>query len=146
MGKELLGQLIRNAVDAENAAAAAYRSLAGRVDDEKVSSLFSTLAEQEDHHARDIENYGRRLTEQGLPDGSDIRVDAIEKVVDWPHMGSMDLSTAIEMAIDAELSAELFYDAMADALEGAGKSFFTAIARTEANHAVRLRKLKDLVT
>lgn len=136
-----LGQVIRNAIEGERAAAAAYRMMASGEHEFGVRELFSQLAEQEENHALEITEFGIELTDGRIPESVDFKVDGIETIADWQQFTALPLETAMEAAIDAEVSAEMYYTAVAESLEGKGKDFFYKLAATEVAHADRLRMM-----
>lgn len=140
-----LGQALRNAADAERAAARFYQTLADRSKDEEARTFFGQLVAEEIAHADDIEARGRDLGptfEQALSDGA---VAALETVPAWDDATTLSLSEALDLAIEAEEHAALYYDAMTDFTEGTVRAFFTDLRAREEGHARLLRQRREAV-
>jgi rubrerythrin len=135
-----LGQLVRNAVAAEQAAAAFYRSLAKDTRAKDAFAFLTDLAEQEDEHAREIEGFGRDLIAGALPVDPNMDVDTIETAPAWRYAVDLSLDQALGVALEAETSAALYYDAVADSLTGEAETFFRDLSKTELDHARQLRE------
>jgi rubrerythrin len=130
-----LGQLVRNAVAAEKAAASFYRSLAADTSEKEAHAFLMELAVEEDQHAEHIEAFGRALVAGELPARPDTDIDAIETSTAWRYAVNLTLHEALNIALDAEHGAALFYGVIADGLTGDARDFFQDLADTELEHA-----------
>jgi rubrerythrin len=133
-------QAIRNAVEAELAAARFYQLLAESTGDAESRAFLAELAEQEILHARAIEAKGIEIAGGPLPARAEGEVEMIETLPEWRFADDLTLAQALDIAFEAETQASMYYDAFADYLEGAGKEFFAELARVEAEHAAAVAK------
>jgi rubrerythrin len=128
-------QAIRNAVEAEKAAAQFYRFLAENTDDADSRKFLVEMAVAEDGHANAIETEGIMLLRGPLAARADSDVDMVEALPEWKFAENVSLADALRVAHKAELQAAMYYDAFADFFEGAQKKFFQDLAKTEEDHA-----------
>lgn len=136
-----VGQAVRNAVEAERAAAKFYRALAALDLSPEVESFFLAMAKQEDQHAESIEVNGKRLVDGELPERADMAVRNVEAAPEWLVADSISKDSAISIARDNEYKAALFYDALADFCPEPEAEFFRQLAKTELEHAKRLENV-----
>lgn len=134
-----LAQAIRNAIEAERAAARFYDALVGKADGAEARAFLRAMAEAERGHADELVRMAERLAAGELPARADTDVHGIETVPCWPDASGIDLAEAIELAIDAEQSASLYYDALADCSQGEVAQFFRRLVALEDGHAETLR-------
>jgi rubrerythrin len=140
MDDQRLAQLIRNGIEVEYAAEHFYDRLVTATSDEPTRRFLITMAEQERLHAQDIERAGRVLVGK-LPTNADASVETVEACPEWSLAEDIDFHAALKLAVDNEVHAALFYDAIASDLEGEGKEFFTHLARQEDEHARQLKEI-----
>jgi rubrerythrin len=138
-----LAQAIRNAIEAERAAGRFYTDLLDKAADPKTNAFFAEMAKQEEEHARSIEEVGQKLATGELPQSADSNVAAVETISSWRDAKSISLEEALDLAISAEQSASLYYDAIADYFSGEGERFFRDLSACEMQHAERLIELKE---
>ena len=140
-----LVQAIRNALEAEDAAARFYDLLAHSTDDRQARNFLLAMAEDEKRHHQQISRLALKAADQPLPDIPDDNCELVETAPEWAELDQLDYDSALAVALEAEEHAELFYDALAGALQGRegdeGKKFFQDLAATERQHATRLRQL-----
>jgi rubrerythrin len=134
MGILTIGQAVRNAVEVEVAAGRFYRLLADSTQDARAKEFLLKLAVQEDAHAKAIEAMGKRLVQGELPQRAEDGVEIIEASPDWRFLDNVGFADALNVAREAEHHAALYYDALADAVDGPVSEFFTQLARTEEQH------------
>ena len=139
-------QAIRNAIEAELAAARFYRLLADSTEDEQSRAFLSSLADQELLHAKAIEQRGLEIADSPLPARADSDVSMVETLPEWRFADNLTLLEALEIALAAETQAAMYYDAFADYLEGPAKTFFNELARTEEEHAKQVARRRDELT
>ena len=134
VGSISLGQAIRNAVDAELAAAQFYDRLRNNTDDAEASEFLAEMVKAEHDHARSIEQLSKRLVGE-LPQHPDQPRALVETAPGWEWVEGMNLHEALGTALEAERQACLFYGAVADAFGGEAKAFFEQLSDTERQHA-----------
>lgn len=134
-----LAQAIRNAIAAEQAAARFYDELVAKAADADAREFLRGMANEERSHADKLAQLAERLDAGELPTRPDTDVRGIETVPYWPDASDIGLEEAIEIAIDAEQSASLFYDALADCNRGEVAKFFRDLVALEDAHAETLR-------
>jgi rubrerythrin len=137
-----LSPLVRTATAAGEAAARFSRPREARAAEPAAPRFLAEMARDEDRHARQVEEFGRRLVAGPLPSAADSLVEGVESAPDWSHAQEVTVAQALDLAEEAELHAQLFYDTVADALEGPSRIFFRELAATEMEHArilVRMR-------
>ncbi len=137
-----IGQAMRNAIEAERAAARFYDRLVGKASDDATRQFFQEMAQQERDHARAIEEMAGRIGSGELPTRADTQVSTVETAPSWADADTIDLDDALALALDAENGAALYYDALSDFCELGAKSFFERMVRVEEDHA---KKLRDLI-
>lgn len=144
-------QAIRNAVASEEAAAKFYRALAALDVDSGVKAFLEEMALQEDHHAKSIEEAGKRLVQGELPMYADMEIEAsgasavsgrVEAAPDWKIADTLSLDQAMQLARENEYNASLYYDTVADACPEPEASFFRKLALTEEEHAHKLERMR----
>jgi len=135
-------QAIRNAVEAELAAARFYRLLAESTDDLEAQSYFSDLSEQEVKHAAAIQEAGAQIADGPLPAHAVGDVEIIETLPAWRYADNLTLADALEIAFAAENQAALYYDTFADYLAEPAASFFRNLAKAEEQHAAEVARRK----
>ena len=136
-------QAIRNAIEAELAAARFYRLLEDGTKDEETKEFLAEMATQEVRHAEAIEVNGREIADGPLPPRADGDVDMIETVPEWRFVDDLTLEQALDVALAAERQASMYYDAFSDHFEGSMKKFFADLSMVEAEHAARIEKRKN---
>ncbi|MBI5536854.1 MAG: ferritin family protein [Deltaproteobacteria bacterium] len=140
-----LRQAIRNAIEAENAAAGFYRQMAQRAADPVTRAFFEDMERVEQLHGEEVEELAGRLAVGSLPESQDSDVSMVESAPEWLKADDVALEDAFEVALECENRAALFYDALADHFSGDGSRFFRTLASAEEQHATALRRaLQDL--
>ena len=139
----VLSQAVRDAVEVERAASRFYRSLLPKAADARARTFLERMIAEEDEHARSFEEIGRKLESGALlegPAGRGCRL--VETAPEWVHAEEITYREALDIALEAEIHAELYYSAVADSLgEGPVFEFFNVMARGEAAHVRRLEKM-----
>ncbi len=136
-----IGQAMRNAIEAERAAARFYDRLVGRAGDAEGKKFFQEMADQERDHADAIAEMAGKIGSDELPTRADTRVDMVETVPGWAEVDNITIDQALELALDAENGAALYYDALADFCEPGAKAFFARMVAAEEAHATQIREL-----
>jgi rubrerythrin len=131
-------QAIRNAVEAELAAAGFYERLAAATREPDAKLFLEQMVLTELEHARRIEEAGLRVLGGPLADRADGDVSTVETLPDWRYLDGIAIEQALEIALSAERQASLYYDALADCFDGAIRELFLELARTEDEHAETL--------
>lgn len=129
-----LGQVVRNAIEAENAAAQFYRLLAESTVDASAQDFLLSMEKLEAGHAQSIEHLGARLNAGALPQRADDNVELIETAPAWRDVDDITVTEALDLAYELEQHAELYYSALADAAQGEAKELFSRIAADEKKH------------
>ena len=133
-------QAIRNAIEAELAAERFYRLLADSTEDESSREFLLVMAEQEQLHAASIEEASKQM-DLALPDHAVGMVEVVETVPEWRFVDGITMADAVQVALNAEQQAALYYDSFADHFEGEIRAFFQQLAEAEEDHAHQLIKL-----
>jgi rubrerythrin len=136
-----LAQAIRTALEAEHNATQFYEQLATRSAGQRVRQLFDELAAQERDHAARLEALGARDPAFSSAASVDVRAVQVESSPEWLRAAQIDLRQALQVAIESEHNAQLYYDAMASSCAREVAGFFESMARTEARHAAVLEQL-----
>jgi rubrerythrin len=140
-----LAQAIKNAIAAEHAAEQFYLRLADGCADEKGSAILRDIAAQERGHAATLEGLAVKLGAGELPERADDLVRGIETAPAGAHADGLAFAQALELAIEAENSAILYYDALATTSTGEASKFFEHMGKEEEGHAAAIRALLALV-
>lgn len=136
-----LAQAIKNAIAAEESAEKFYLNLAAGCAEKKGRAIFEEIAAQERHHAVTLQSLAAKLVAGQLPERADALVHGIETAPAGSHREDLDLIEALEIAIDAENSAILYYDAMASTSSGEASTFFQQMLKEEEGHASSIRDM-----
>jgi rubrerythrin len=136
-----LAQAIKNAIAAEHAAEKFYLRLAAGCADEKGRKLLTDIAAQERGHAATLEALAAKLVAGKLPERADDLVHGIETAPAGADSENLGLVEALEIAVDAENSAILYYDALATTSTGEASVFFERMGKEEEGHAAAIRAL-----
>ena len=132
-------QAIRNAVEIERAAAGFYRRLLGGTRRQDAREFLTDLAAEEDAHARAVSAMAERVAHGELPSAADHSVEAVESAPGWAWKENISIRQAMQVALEAEEHAQLYYETLSQATEGVLQEFFAGLARAEAGHVVRVR-------
>jgi rubrerythrin len=144
MSATAIGQVIRNAIEAERAAARFYGALAASTDDAEAITFLTRMVGEEEQHATAIAELGSRLEAGELPASVDTRCELIETAPAWRGVEGIAIDAALQVALEAEVHAALYYDAVADSVPpGELRDFFQTIARTEELHIKRVQEQID---
>ncbi len=141
MGKVTIEQAIRNAVEAERAAARFYSLLGDSTEDPEAKVFLRQMHEDELKHAAAIEHLAQGVTSQGLPVRAEDGYAAVETAPAWKYVDGIDYLSALRVALEAEHSAALYYGAVAEAFTGEQKQFFEDLSSTEEMHAERVQQM-----
>jgi len=133
-------QAIRNAIEAEHAAARFYSLLADSTANRMSRAFLEDMAAYERVHARHIEELGAMLVDGPLAQSADSDIGLMETLADWRFVDDIDMREAIEVALAGEEQAALFYDALAEYFDEPVKAFFLELSTTEETHAASLRE------
>jgi rubrerythrin len=136
-----LAQAIKNAIAAEHAAEKFYIRLAAGCADEKGRKILTDIAAQERGHAATLEALAAKLVAGKLPERADALVHGIETAPAGAESENLGLAEALEIAIDAENSAILYYDALATTSTGEASAFFERMGKEEEGHAAAIRAM-----
>jgi len=128
-------QAIRNAIEAELAAARFYRLLAESTEDAEGKRFLEEMSVNEEQHAKAIELEGEKIATGPLARKADGEVDMIETLPEWKYADGITLGQALDVAYEAELQAAMYYDAFADHFHGHVQEFFRKLGATEEEHA-----------
>ena len=135
-----LGQAVRNALEAERAAESFYRLLAQSTSDADARKFLLKMANLEKAHAATIEQMGIELRAGKLPAKADDNVELIETAPDWAYRDDMELNEAMELALENERHAALYYEAFADVTHDAVQAFFVEIVKDENRHVTAVEQ------
>lgn len=139
-----LEQAIRNAIEVEESAARFYEELASQAANEHTRDFFQRLREEELGHARAIEELGRSLASSKLPDEAGEAWDIVETSPVWRHVEGITYDQALEVALESERGAALYYGALAtSASSDSVRAFFEDLAATEQLHVRQILELMD---
>jgi len=138
-----LAQAVKNCIEIEHAAERYYRRLLDNAEDDDVKAFFTEMADQEAEHAALIAKLGKELEAGELPQRADAKIKSVERAPGWDDVEGITLAEAVEIALESENSAALYYDAMTDFTTGKIKEFFAQLARTEEQHAEKLHKFRE---
>lgn len=137
-----LKSALRNAIEIERAASRFYRSLAAKASDAETRGFLEKMAGDEDAHAAGFEQKSRDLALGKLPDWADFNVETVETAPEWRGVENISYEQALQVALEAEQHAELFYDALADTAPAkAVQDFFRQVADNEARHVATVAEL-----
>jgi rubrerythrin len=138
MARLTLEQAIRNAIEAEKSAARFYRLLGESTGDAEARAFLERMVKEEEAHAAAIQDMGRKLTSGEIPGQADDNVECIETMPAWAYSDDISFDQALEIALDAENHAALYYSAISDGFEGKVAEFFGNLAKTEEQHVKNL--------
>ena len=138
-----LEQAIRNAIEVERSAARFYQELSSQSANDETRKLFDRLMQEELGHAQSIEAFGRMLTDGKLPDDATDSWDIVETSPVWRHVEGISYDQALEIALEAERGAAMYYSAVASTTASPPvRSFFEQLAEYGQVH---VRKILDLM-
>jgi rubrerythrin len=138
-----LAQAVRNAIEGEYYAARFYNMLARDNEDDRAARFFSKIADQEVHHAQQIEAMGDLMGASELPASPNIDVAGIGTVRSAEGRTDLTYGDALEIALQAERNAMRFYALMAELFEGDASLLFDTISRAEAEHAEDIETIME---
>lgn len=136
-----MGQALRKAAEAERGGARFYRMLADKSESERAYALFTMLSNDERKHAEALEQHADQLAsddrENELPEPA---LRHLEYVPGWEDVDTISADQAVEIALEAEIHAALYYSTLADLTQGEVSGFFEGLTRIEERHAELLRE------
>lgn len=139
-----LEQAIRNAIEVERAAAQFYEELATNAANDDTRAFFERLREDELGHAAAIQELGQKLAESKLPDDANASCEIVETSPVWMHVEGITYDQALEVALESERGAALYYDALAvTAFSDPVRAFFQQLAATEQVHVRQILELME---
>jgi len=141
MAKTKLAQAIRNAVEAELSAERFYRELADNTRDSESRDFLLKMAEQESGHAKALERFGEQIRAGDLPFAADFNVEFVEAAPEWAFAQDMSYQQALNVALENEQRAELYYDTLAETTRESVADFFKKVAEVEQQHVEILEKI-----
>jgi rubrerythrin len=136
-----LAQAIKNAIAAEQAAEKFYLRLASGCAEEKGRRTLTEIAAQERTHADILETLAGKLVAGQLPERADAWFQGIESAPAGDNSTNLGLSEALEIAMEAENSSILYYDALATTSTGEASAFFAQMGKEEEGHAAAIRSM-----
>lgn len=137
-------QAIRNAIHVEEAAAQFYADLSGQAADDDTRTFFDALRFEELRHAAAIEELGVGLADGTIPPEATPSWDIIETSPVWRHVEGITYAQALEVALESERGAAMYYEALAaTATSEPVRSFFESLAATEHVHVRKIIELMD---
>jgi rubrerythrin len=131
---------IREAIDAEYAAARFFDGMARHAVDDVALGLFSTLAASEREHARAIERERERIRQGEVPGKAEGPNIALDHAPRWDSASQITLAQAIGFAVETKRHAVRLYDAIADCVDRDGSRFFRELAQAEDDQARQLEE------
>ncbi len=134
-----LEQAVRNGIDIERAAERFYRLLAESTEETEARRFLMKMADQEADHAKRIEALGDRLGAEELPRYSAPATDGVETSPEWAFVEGISYPDALQLALQNEEHAAMFYEALADGAEGTVRELFIQLTRAEEHHIEALR-------
>jgi rubrerythrin len=136
-----LAQAIRDAVASERAAARFYQQLHDRTTSLQAQRFLKGMADEEARHAAILEVMAERR-DIALPEGESPLVEVVETAPAWKDVEDISIEDALEIAREAETQACLYYDALADGVDGELAAFFRGMSNTEKQHIETVAKMK----
>jgi rubrerythrin len=134
---------LRNAIEAERAAARFYQLLLESTEDPEARKFLKKMMDDENAHARAIEDLGRKLAKNELPLRPDDNCELVETSTEWADVDDIVYEEALKVALDAEVSASLYYSAMADLFEEERyRTFFRDLSNAEDGHRRNIELLQ----
>jgi len=134
-----LVEILRDAVQTELAAAEFYKSMREGAVGREARRFLKEMSDEERAHAAELEHAARN-SGWVLPEKCAQNVELVETRPEWTYVEGMNIDQALQVALEAEQYAALYYDALADQSSGPVKSLLDALARREEKH---IRKVKD---
>lgn len=128
-------QAIQTAIDAEKAAAAFYARLARNTEDIQAQKVLEKLAADELEHEQKLLELAAELGESKLPEVGLKLADGIEIRADWYEVDNITYKQALDIALDGERNAELYYAALAVDTTPEVEAFFQGMSKVERLHA-----------
>ncbi len=138
-----IGQVVRNLIEIERAAARFYGALAKRCLNPRAKSFLQGMVEVEELHAAQIEALGRDVETGEIPEHANLEVKDVEMPPSWPAPIDLRLETSLALALEAERRAGRYYRALSRCFSGQAADFLEHMAETEDDHA---RSIEDLLT
>ena len=135
-------QAFRNAVEAERAASRFYRQLVPKTTSPIAQAFFEDMASKEVQHADEIERRAKECCEE-LPESASQNVDMVETLTEWLLVDEISFEEALDLAVEAERRAALYYASFAGMFSGSAAEFFVTLAKEEERHAIDLAELRD---
>ncbi len=138
-----LAQALRNAIGAEEAAAAFYQTLSERLEAPEAQEFLAKMAEDERSHAEALRALAKTLGSEPLPASAEPFYEQAELPAVSFFARDFDLCDSLHLALDGEHRAHDFYATLANDADGALTELFETLATAEQQHAARLRGLLD---
>lgn len=131
---------IREAVEAEAAAARFYARLAARSDDPRAKRFFLDMVRVEQQHGGDILVNGHHWIEWAELDGLDQGYERIETAPGWQDIEGITLREGLNIALECEVRAARYYRHVASLFGRTQAQFFLELADEEDRHATMVEE------
>ena len=131
-------EFLKLAVEFEEDSAAFYRFMLKKNLAEPVKVLAELLVRQELAHAKILKEYDVGKSQAYIQFPPDFKLSMPDRYED-----ELSVADLISLAIDREEHAEAMYNSAAASVSGDFKEFIKGLAVFEAEHAERLRSLRD---
>ncbi len=137
-----LRQAIRNAIEVEQAAARFYAGLRAKAVDAPTEEVVAQMEAEEREHAAALQQLAVRVEAGQLPEHADHHCRTVETIPAWNEADEITLREALDIALEAEMYAALYYGALADSVGPGGLlEFFTSMTAMEEKHVRRIEEL-----
>lgn len=133
-----IAEFLKLAVEFEEDSAAFYRVMLKKNLAEPVKALAELLEKQEEAHAKLLREYDAGNSRAFIQFPPEFKLSMPDK-----YDEGMSIADLISLAINREVHAEAMYNNAAASVSGDFKEFIKGLAVFEAEHAERLRSLRD---
>jgi rubrerythrin len=138
-----LGQALRNAIHSENAVSKFYQLFSDSTEDGRAKHFLREMAFQEKTHAQALQSVADRLRSGKLPETPDLNMSAVETAPASAYEDDLGFPQALEVAMECEQHAHMYYSAIAEQSVGETKTFSDQHARWEEAHVRLLAERQD---
>ncbi|HAX61787.1 MAG TPA: hypothetical protein DCX95_04400 [Elusimicrobia bacterium] len=141
-------EIIEFAVEIEKNGESFYRYAAGKFPDEKLKSLFLTLADEEVDHRKKFEGFLEKIEDYAMPEAfnedyySYLRAYAGEKIFNKKLPEIKKPVDAVQFALNAERDSILYYIEAKNFVLADEKKIIDDIIAEEKRHFVKLSQFK----
>jgi rubrerythrin len=136
-----LEEALLTAIAAEEEASQFYRRLGSNTTETRAKALLDAMASDEESHAQHLRAMADRIVEGTLADIVVTTPTSLESRPDWEDVEDITYEQVLELGLEGERNAALFYSALADQTTGELQELLELLTAKELEHARNIKAI-----